>query len=150
VCNHAKLFWTAAKDILLVKLPRLHPVTWVGDILCDLLFTQKEREIIITVMYSIWTSRNNLKHGEAGFNPAKSMEVIQETSQMLELPKDKGIPKPPRRACKWSKPPDGTVKPNSDAALQVEYCMALSVVVARDDRSFRGALCRVYTWISIF
>jgi hypothetical protein len=47
------LFWKAAKEILLVKLPRLHPLKWAQDILCDPMFNQKEREIIIVVMYSI-------------------------------------------------------------------------------------------------
>lgn len=26
-CSHAKLFWEAAKGLLLIKLPRLHPLT---------------------------------------------------------------------------------------------------------------------------
>jgi hypothetical protein len=33
-CSHAKMFWKAAKELLLVKLPRLHPLTWERDILC--------------------------------------------------------------------------------------------------------------------
>ena len=52
-CSHVRMFWTAAKEILLVKLPRLHPATWASDILCDPSFLQKDRELIFTVMYSI-------------------------------------------------------------------------------------------------
>jgi hypothetical protein len=80
-CSHAKLFWEAAKELLLIKLPRLHPLTWAKDILCEKAFSQKERAIIISVMYSIWSSRNNLTHGEAGYNPAKSIELVKETLQ---------------------------------------------------------------------
>jgi hypothetical protein len=80
-CSHAKLFWEVAKGLLLVKLPRLQPLTWAKDILCEKAFNQKEKAIIISVMYSIWSSRNNLTHGEAGYNPAKSIELVKETLQ---------------------------------------------------------------------
>jgi hypothetical protein len=62
-CAHAKLFWTAAKDVLKVKLPRLHPETWASDILIEPWFTGRERAIVVTVMHSIWSSRNNWTHG---------------------------------------------------------------------------------------
>jgi hypothetical protein len=79
-CSHAKLFWTAAKEILLVKLPRLHPSTWARDILCGSLFPDKDIAIIISVMYSIWMSRNNVTHGEAVYesrqNPWSSYERL--------------------------------------------------------------------------
>jgi hypothetical protein len=80
-CSHARMFWDAAKEIFLVKLPRLNPLTWAHHILCAPLFTQGDRAIITSVMYSIWTSRNKLTHREVGFNPAKSMEFIPETLQ---------------------------------------------------------------------
>ena len=99
-CSHAKLFWEKAKELLLVKLPRLHPRTWARDILCEPSITQKESAVITTVMYSIWTSRNNLTHDEAGFNPVKTMELVKETLQALELPNEKVLPKPARPACK--------------------------------------------------
>lgn len=84
-CSHAKLFWEAAKEILLVKLPKLHPLTWARDILCESFFNQHERAIITSVMYPIWSSRNNLTHGESGFNSARTMEMVRETLQTLEL-----------------------------------------------------------------
>jgi hypothetical protein len=39
-------------------------------------------------MYSIWTSRSNITHGESGYNPTKMMEFIRDMLQTLELPKE--------------------------------------------------------------
>ena len=125
-CSHARLFWSAAKEILMIKLPKLHPSTWEAYILCDPSITQKDREIIITMTYSIWTSRNSLTHGEGGINPVKSMQITQETLQMLEFPKEMRTPKQPRQPCKWSKPLDIIVKLNSDGAISEDPCMAPS------------------------
>jgi hypothetical protein len=82
-CSHAKLFWCATKEVILLKLPRLHPSTWARDIVCDPAITMKERSQIT----SDWTSRNNITHGEVGFNPTRAMESIYETLQTLELPR---------------------------------------------------------------
>jgi hypothetical protein len=82
-CSHAKLFWEAAKEILLVKLPKLHPMTWAKDILCESFFNQHEKAIITSVMYSIGSSRNNLTHRESGFSPAKTMEMVKEPCRLL-------------------------------------------------------------------
>jgi hypothetical protein len=34
-CPHACMFWPETREILNVKLPRLHPDTWAADILCE-------------------------------------------------------------------------------------------------------------------
>jgi ribonuclease HI len=142
-CSHAKQFWSAAKEILLLKLPKLHPLTWTKDILCDPRYTPDERAKIITVMYNIWTSRNNITHGEMGYNPAKSMEFISETLSLLEMPK-KTPTKEARRASQWSRPTQGFVKINLDGAIQEEESRAATGAVARDNVSFRGAMTKVY------
>jgi ribonuclease HI len=147
-CSHAKLFWEAAKEILLVKLPKLHPVTWAKDILCESFFNQQEKAIITSVMYSIWSSRNNLTHGESGFSPAKTMEMVKETLRTLELPRDKGVPKSARPECKWQRPPDGVVKINSDGDVNVNDNLAATGVVAREGVVFRGATGKTYRGVS--
>jgi ribonuclease HI len=145
-CSHAKLFWEAAKGLLLIKLPRLHPLTWAKDILCEKAFSQKERAIIISVMYSIWSSRNNLTHGEAGYNPAKSIELVKETLQTLEFPREN--PRPIRPVAKWQRPPDGFVKINSDGAFNTSDNLAATGVVAREGLLYRGAMGKTYRGIS--
>jgi hypothetical protein len=85
---------------------------------------------------------------EAGFNPAKSMEMIQETIQLLDLPKGRNDQKPPRQVCKWSKPSAGIIKLNSDGGLLLEDGIAALGVVARDSVFFRGTLSKIYKGIS--
>jgi hypothetical protein len=147
-CSHAKLLWTAAKEILLVKLPRLHPSTWARDILCGSLFPDKEIAIIILVMYSIWMLRNNVTHGEAVYEPIKFMEFIRETLHTLELPKVQVQSKPARPACTWHGPPANTIKIISDGALQAKPGMTATGIVVRDATAFRGARCMSYSGIS--
>jgi hypothetical protein len=65
----------------------------VKDILCETAINQSDKTVIITVMYSIWPSRNNLTHDEAGCNPDKTMEFVRETLQTLELPREKVLPR---------------------------------------------------------
>ena len=61
-CSHAARFWMEAKGWLGVKLPELHPATWSRDILCDTRFSESDQAKIVTVMWAIWTSRNNITH----------------------------------------------------------------------------------------
>jgi hypothetical protein len=142
-CGHARQFCCAASEVLFLKLPKLHPVTWTRDILCDPRFTPEVRARIITVMYNIWTSRNNITHGKGGYNPSKTMEVIQDTLQFLELPKQKvqrGLHEP----CKWTSPIQGIVKINFDGAICEIDSRAVSGVVARDHNTSIGATTKVY------
>jgi hypothetical protein len=147
-CSHAQMFWAAAKEILLVKLPRLHPTTWARDILCGSLFLEKDIARIISVMYTIWTSRNKVTHGEAVFNPSKSMEFIHEAMQTLEFPKEQRSAKSPTPVCTWHGLLDGFTKINSDGGIQVDLNLAASGVVALDATDFCGAMCKTSTGIS--
>jgi hypothetical protein len=142
-CGHARQFCCAASEVLFLKLPKLHPVTWTRDILCDPRFTPEVRARIITVMYNIWTSRNNITHGKGGYNPSKTMEVIQDTLQFLELPKQK-VQRGLRQPCKWTSPIQGVVKINFDGAICEIDSRAASGVVARDHNTFIGATTKVY------
>ncbi|KAK1660690.1 hypothetical protein QYE76_048849 [Lolium multiflorum] len=78
----------------------------------------------------------------------KTMEVVRETLQALELPVDRDSSKSARPSCKWQKPPMEVVKINSDGAIREENSSAATGVVARDAVSFCGALGKVYEGIS--
>jgi hypothetical protein len=144
-CSHANILWEAAKTILLLKLPRLHPDTWASDILCEQFFTERERSMIITIMYQIWTSRNNVTHGENGYEPLKTMlEIVRETLLSLEMPREQTKLKGLRPNCKWQEAPSDVIKINSDGAIQLSLGMAGSGIVARAGFLFRGALCKSY------
>jgi hypothetical protein len=57
-CSLAQLFWEAAKEILNLKPPRLHPNTWAKDIIFEKLILEDDRPKILSIMSSIRDSRN--------------------------------------------------------------------------------------------
>jgi hypothetical protein len=72
------------------------------------------------------------------------MTVHNKTLQTLEVPRVLVTSKLSRPLSKWKKPPDDTVKLNSDGAIQVDSGYAASGVVARDNVSFLATTCRSY------
>ena len=82
-CTHAKLFWKEARGSLSVKLPELHTETWSRDILCDPRFDDVDEAKIITVMWAIWTSRNNITHDRESLALFCSMKILRDTLSLL-------------------------------------------------------------------
>ena len=85
-CSHAQAFWNEAQSWFSFRLPRLHPDTWARDILCDAQFTNQRRAAIISIMWSIWHSRNRLTHDREGVNPAFSVRRVKEDLALLDIP----------------------------------------------------------------
>lgn len=83
-CSHARQFWTAARDMLHLHIPRLHPDTWATGIMCLPVFDQRKRELIISIMAAIGDSRNRWAHDDLGFDAIKSVETIMESVSVLE------------------------------------------------------------------
>jgi hypothetical protein len=59
-CTTTKMFCREVKSIAGVKLPNLHHVSWVSDLMRDDMCTERERAIFITGMQG-----NKRQHGEA-------------------------------------------------------------------------------------
>jgi len=148
-CPHACLFWTGARDILNIKLPRLHPDTWAADVLCESWWSQDERAKVITVMWSIWSSGNRWAHGEKGYDPSVAIKSVHDTLLELELPpKDDGPLKNVGKKCTWQRPSNGVIKLNIDGAINAQDTIAGSGGVARDAAGvFLGAWCNAYPGI---
>ena len=86
-CSHARGFWTQAPVWLGVNRPDLHPLTWSKDITCDPKFSESDRAKLVTIMWAIWTSRNNITHDKGGLDPIQSMKMTRDTLALLDLPK---------------------------------------------------------------
>jgi hypothetical protein len=84
-CSHAQMFWEEARKVFDLKLPRLHPKTWSKDIVCDQMFSENQRCTIISIMYSIWSSRKRITHDGEKFDPYQSLKKIKEKLYMLEF-----------------------------------------------------------------
>ena len=86
-CSHAKCFWEEACAGFGLRLPRLHPDSWARDITCDPRFTDDDRAKITTIMWSIWHSQNQIKHGEEGRDPTTTVRATKEAIALLHLPR---------------------------------------------------------------
>jgi hypothetical protein len=82
-CTHAQLFWTATKDAFNLKLPNLHLETLAEEVLSEVHFPNLDREMAISLMASIWDSRNKWSHDDHGFDPKTTVEFISETLVLL-------------------------------------------------------------------
>lgn len=129
-CEHARMFWNATLDFFQVKLPKLHPSTWTLDLLDSKMVQKDQATIIISVMWTIWSSRNKYTHEEIKYQPHKSVELVD------ELIKSMNIPSPARAATVstlvWRPPAHGWTKMNTDGALNQSEREAAMGIVARD------------------
>lgn len=66
-CTVAKEFWFQAKQLIGVKIPSLHPVTWARDLLTDIC-PRRDRAVILCGMWALWMMRNKRRHGEQFMN----------------------------------------------------------------------------------
>lgn len=60
-CDHARRFWEAGQLHFDTKAPKLHPRSGAMDILNLSLVLKKNAAVMVTIMWAIWHSRNNLE-----------------------------------------------------------------------------------------
>ena len=138
-CSHAKQFWAEAQLWFDFRLHRLHPDTWRQDILCDSRFDEHTRAKIVSVMWSIWHSRNLWTHDKEESDPRNSMRIIRETLAILELPREQAAVLPGHG---WRPPEQGSVKINTDAAIDSDHHKGGAGGVARSSSGLVGAWCK--------
>ena len=116
-CLRAQSFWEDAWTWLCLLHPPLHSVTWARDITCDPQFTSDDRAKITTIMWAIWHSRNRIKHGDEGRDPIATIGNIKDSISLLQLPRKETLVLP---GYGWRPPEEGSVKINTDGALQID------------------------------
>ena len=136
LCSHARRFWEETRLLFDINLPRLHPHTWRKDILCDQRFSEKERAILVTVMWAIWMSRNRLSNDKEGWDHASSVRKIREDLAILDIPGQLTSPLP---GYGWQPPDNPYMKINTDAAVHLDGGNAGLGGVARSSSGFKGA-----------
>ena len=144
-CSHAKKFWDAARGRFDLKLPRLHPRTWTKDILMDSMFSVQERSQIISIMYQIWSSRNNITHDREQYDPVQTAKWVQEMLALIDIPSVKASSEVGH--C-WRPPEAGWVKINVDGALDPIKLNGGGGGVARSHVAFLGAWSKPFVGIS--
>ena len=135
-CSHAQAFWTEVREWFDFRLPRLHPDTWARDILCDEQFSEQRRAEIISIMWSIWHSRNRLTHDRDGLDPVFSVRRIKEDLTLLDIPRQHAAILPGHG---WRPQEAGWLKINTDGAIDVDRGNGGAGGIVRSPSTFMGA-----------
>ncbi|KAE8800936.1 Alanyl-tRNA synthetase [Hordeum vulgare] len=144
-CSHARSFWVEAQALLDFQLPTLHPDSWRKDILTDPRFSPKDRATIITIMWSIWSSRNRWTHDGESFDPMQSIKYTREALALLEIPKAQPATLP---GYGWHPPEGNQVKINIDAAVDILRQQCAAGGVARSRCSLLGAWAKPHAGVT--
>ena len=125
-----------AREWLQVKLPEIHPDSWSRDILCDPRFDETDQAKIITIMWAIWNSRNNITHDKNGYNPTHSIKMIKDDLAILEVPLEhtRFVP-----GFGWKPPEYDWVKINTNAGIAGEVHKGGAGGIARSPTKFIAA-----------
>lgn len=133
VCSVARAFWAQTKELVGVKLPRLHQDSWAHDLLSDSVCSAKECAVIICGMWALWSLRKKRRHGEADWPLRQAVFWVSDTVfdlwQILHPQKEK--PSKPLEV--WRLPGERWMKCNSDGAFYFDGSGAIGFVL-RDDR----------------
>jgi hypothetical protein len=78
------------------------------------IFSDDERCKIITIMHSIWSSRNRWTHDKDGYDPIQVIKWEHETLSLMDLPV--GRTRAPVDQC-WRPPNPGWVTINTDGGI---------------------------------
>ena len=104
--------------------------------MCDPRFSDKDRPLIITIMWSIWSSRNRWTHDGEKYDPVTSIRLTREALALLAVPKQQASLLPGHG---WRPPELGQVKINTDAAVRHLAEMSGAGGFARSKNALLGA-----------
>ncbi|KAE8767807.1 Alanyl-tRNA synthetase [Hordeum vulgare] len=140
-CFHARKFWDIAPNWLEVSRPDVNPQTWKIDILCDQRYSESERAKLVSIMWSIWTSHNNITHDRGPVSPSQSMIWTRDALAILDIPRNQALTLPGHG---WRPPDQGTIKINTDGSIASQYSRGGGGGVARSQQAFIAAWCKPF------
>jgi hypothetical protein len=124
-----------------IKIPDLHPTTWMTNVLDDSICNERERYIILCGMWSC--SRNDRNHGKSPITMKLAIDWALDVCFHLILSGGRDEPSDSPKELRWQKPPAGFVKINNDGAFVSETLSgATGSVIRREDGSSVTAMAR--------
>jgi hypothetical protein len=109
------------------------------------MFAETNHAKIVTVMWVIWTSRNNLVHDKGSLDPAIFLKSVRESLVLLDIPVQHAKILPGHG---WRLPEVGWVKIHTDAGISSEELKGGAGGIARDQSGFIGAWCKPYPGVT--
>ncbi|KAE8792398.1 Alanyl-tRNA synthetase [Hordeum vulgare] len=140
-CSHAMKFWDIAPEWLDVHRPDVNPQTWKTDILCDQRHSESDRAKLVSIMWSIWTSHNNITHDRGPVSPSQSMILTRDALAMLDIPRNQAGILPGHG---WRPPDQDTIKINTDGSVAPQHSRSGGGGVARSKQGFIAAWCKPF------
>ncbi|KAM6589363.1 hypothetical protein CsatA_011968 [Cannabis sativa] len=148
-CKHARVIWKASKFQLdLSKAQNM----FNGDYLISLstILNQQDYELLLCIMWGIWTDRNKVVHSGSPRQPAAIVQYAvrfhEDFSRARQVPSPATVdsnqppatPIPPtvQQAPKWQPPPINCFKLNVDAATNVDQKKLGIGAIIRDHNGF--------------
>ncbi|KAE8800506.1 Alanyl-tRNA synthetase [Hordeum vulgare] len=135
-CSHAMKFWDIVPEWLDVYRPDVNPQTWKTDILCDQRHSEADRAKLVSIMWSIWTSHNNITHDRGPVSPSQSMILTRDALAMLDIPRNQAGTLPGHG---WRPPDQDTIKINTDGSVAPQHSRSGGGGVARSKLGFIAA-----------
>jgi hypothetical protein len=127
-CPWTQLFWATVREITGRKLPRLHPLTWVTDLLQRTICSTEAVAVFVCGGWSLWTSRNNRVHGRNQWNPMAATKHVARIMEDMLCLRSRGEHGEPRPTARWQSPEEGWVKINSHGSF--DCCRACGAAAA--------------------
>ena len=148
-CTWACLFWKELKQVTLIKIPRLHPMTWATDLIDGSRVSMEDACVILCGCWAIWNERNAVLHGDGGRSITTSVRWVMDlTFDLAQLGRSKK-PKPVKIIPRWQKPELGRLKINVDASFIEANREGTTALVIRDqDGELRLAQALWYADVS--
>jgi hypothetical protein len=84
-CTVARCFWDRIRSLTGVKVPRFHDhdATWARDLLQPSICPARDVAMILCGMWSLWTSRNERRHGTTLIPVWKAVQWARDTAYDL-------------------------------------------------------------------
>jgi hypothetical protein len=114
-CTWAKLFWSELRRFLPVRIPSLHLDSWAVDIVDGKEVSEQHAAIILCGCWTIWTRRNNRRHGEQIRSVHSSVKWAIDTSHDLAALQGSKTIREPWVKSVWLPPIITCIKVNVDA-----------------------------------
>jgi hypothetical protein len=116
-----------------VKLPTLHRANWASDLTDPTLCDEFSAAVILCGMWSLWRTRNDIKHGKNTIPVRKAIDWALDTVTQLLADTRPTIEKSRRQHIKWRPPPLGVMKVNVDAAFNNNSATGSIGAIMRDE-----------------
>lgn len=125
-----------------VEIRDLHPSSWATDVLNMEICPASTAAWLVCGAYTLWTGRNNRRHGRKVWEPGSTVRFIASMIEELASLKVSKKQEAPIRRARWQPPEQGWLKVNTDASFDPSFSGSTGVVIRDDDGVVQSGAAR--------